>query len=255
MSAPVTPTTVAGLYIPQLWASETITVGDADVTGLVVGLQPGVTLRGRIEYVGSRELTLRRNGVTLMPLSASMLYSRTRSVGPSLDGIIEIPTILPGRYSVQPTAAVPGWRLKSVTAGGVDVTDTALIIEARDISDVVITMTDLEPATLEGSTTLKSGESYADAQVCVFPADRRYWAEPFAAARRFLSTRLSPGSKFEIGDIPPGEYLVAISMSQALGGMVPSMDWMDDTALEELARTALRVQLADGEQKVIQVRR
>src|SRR5688572_9201966 len=54
MSAPLTPPKVEGQWTEssseQLWAFETITVGDADVTGLVIGLQRGVTVRGRFEY-------------------------------------------------------------------------------------------------------------------------------------------------------------------------------------------------------------
>lgn len=253
MSAPTT--IVDGPLSEQLWASATITVGDADVTGLVVGLQRGVTVRGRIEYVGSsRQVTQRRNGVSVLPLTLSLLYS-TGNAGPSPDGRFEIPNLVPGRYSVLPTGAVPGWKLGSVTLGGTDVTDTALMIESKDISDLVFTMTDALPATVEGSAILKPGEAYAEFQVCLFPADRRYWSEPFAALRRFSAARLNADSSFTIGGIPSGEYFVAVREDQELGRTVPSMDWMEDTALEALARTAERVRVSDGETKVIVVKR
>jgi hypothetical protein len=48
---------------------------------------------------------------------------------------------------------------------------------------------------------------------------------------------------------------VALRESQEIGGSVPSTDWMEDTALEELARRAERVRLADGEEKAIVVKR
>ena len=260
MSAPLAPTRFEGpSAVPppdQLWASETIRVSDGDVTGLVVGLRRGVTVSGRIEYAGSsRQLTQRRNGVVLMPLTESLLYSLNGRAGPSPDGKFAIPNIIPGRYAVLPTAAVPGWRLRSVSAGGADVTDAPLVIESKDISDLVITMTDALPASIEGSTTLRGGESFADFQVCLFPADRRYWSEPFAALRRFSGVRLSPGSDFTITNIPAGEYFVAVRRYQEIGGAMPASDWMEATALEELALNAQRVHVSDGENQIIQVKR
>ena len=254
MSAPIAPTGVEGPVPPQLWASETITVGADDVTGLVVSLQRGVTVRGRIEYVGAREVA-RRHGVTVTPLTVSLLYSRTRSAGPSIDGTFDIPNIVPGRYAVLPSGVVYGWRLGSVTVGGADVTDTALVIEPKDLSDLVITMTDAPPATIEGRAVLKPGESAADFQVCVFPSDRRYWSEPFVASRRFSDARLTSFSDFTITHIPSGEYYVALRTHQEIGATVRSTDWMEDTTLEELSRTAERVRVADGETKTIVVKR
>lgn len=238
----------------QLWALETITVGDADLTGLVVGLRRGVTIRGRFEYVGSRKLTDRRNGVTVTPANVPLLHSNG-SAGPSPDGTFEIPNISPGRYAVLPTGAVPGWKMGAMKVGGVDITDAALVVEHKDISDLVITMTDALPATLEGSAVLKAGESSADFQVCVFPADRRYWAEPFPAIRRFWNARLSSSSHFRIDGIPAGDYFVALRESQEIGGSVPSTDWMEETVLEELAHRAERVRLANGAEKAVVVKR
>ena len=259
MSALLTPPTVEGQWTEssseQLWAFETITVGDTDVTGLVIGLQRGVTVRGRFEYVGSvRKVTERRNGVTMSPVSVALLYSNG-SAGPSPNGAFEIPNIIPGRYAVLPTGAVPGWKMGSVTMGGADITDLALVVGPNGVSDLVITMTDALPATIEGTAVLKPGESFADFQVCVFTADRRYWAEPFPAVRRFWAARLSASASFTITGIPSGEYYVAVRAHQELGGNAPSLDWMEDTVLEELARTAERVSVADGETKVIRVKR
>jgi hypothetical protein len=255
MSAAFATANTDGPAPEQLWALETITVGDADVTGLVVGLRRGVTIRGRFEYVGSsRKLTDRRNGVTVTPANVPLLHSNG-SAGPSPDGTFEIPNISPGRYAVLPTGAVPGWKMGSMTVGGVEITDAALVVEHKDISDLVITMTDALPATLEGSAILKPGEASADFQVCVFPADRRYWAEPFPAIRRFWNARLSSSSHFTIAGIPSGEYFVALRESQEIGGSVPSTDWMEETVLEELALNAQRVQVSDGEAKVIMVKR
>ena len=119
----------------------------------------------------------------------------------------------------------------------------------------MITMTDALPATIEGSTVFKPGESPADFQVCLFPADRRYWSEPFAALRRFSAARLNGDLSFIIGGIPSGEYFVAVRPYQEIGGTVASVDWMEEPTLEELARTAERVRVADGEVKTIVVKR
>ena len=241
----------------QLWASETIIVGDDDVTGLVVGLQRGISVKGKIDYAGAAPQPGRRHGVAIMPVEVPLVYSRMSSVNATTlqDGSFEISNLLPGRYAVFATGAVQGWRLGSVTLRGVDITDSALTIEPKDISDLVITMTDAKPALIEGSILLKPGEEFEDFQVCVFPADRRYWAEPFVAMRRFSVARLSPSSSFMHFGMPSGEYFVAVREQQAIGGTVPSADWMEAPALEALARTAERVRVGDGETKVILVRR
>jgi hypothetical protein len=259
MSTPLPrPVPIDGPSMPpqeQLWALETITVGETDVTGLVVALRRGVTVRGRFEYAGtSRKVTEPRNGVTLTPVSVSLLPS-SGSAAPSPDFQFEIPNLAPGRYAVLPTGAVPGWKMGSITVGGADITDLALIVESRDINDLVITMTDALPATLEGTAILKPGESFADFQVCVFPVDRRYWAEPFPAVRRYWTARLTSVSEFSIAGIPSGDYYVALRAHQQTGGDAPSLVWMEDPVLEDLARTAERVRLADDETKMIMVKR
>jgi hypothetical protein len=262
MSAPVAPASPEGpaaqAQSHQLWASQTITVGDTDVTGLVVGLQRGTTLRGKVEYVSSsRQIRQRPNGVAVVPIDVPPVFSRMSggSAGPSQDGVFESPGIMPGRYAVTATGAAPGWRLLAVTADGRDITDAALIIGPKNVSDLVVTMTSAPPATIEGSVLLRSGESYADVHVCVFPGDRRYWLEPFAALRRFSAVRLTPELNFSITGIPSGEYFVAVRKHQDIGGAVPSADWMEESTLEELARMAERVRVDDGETKVIMVKR
>ena len=90
--------------------------------------------------------------------------------------------------------------------------------------------------TLEGAAVSSLASLPQTSRSCCIPADRRYWAEPFAAVRRLWNARLNSYSHFAISGIPSGEYLVVLRESQEIGGSVPSTDWMEDTVLEDLAR-------------------
>jgi len=105
----------------MMWASQPIAVGDEDVTGLVIGLQPGATITGRLEFVGNspppppappvqpgQPITTRPSGIQLNPLDAPPRgRAFTTTVTP--DGTFRMPGVVPGRYVVSPVINVPGW--------------------------------------------------------------------------------------------------------------------------------------------------
>ena len=233
-----------------LWASETINVGDTDVTGLVIGIQRGANVRGKIEFAGSAPLPPANaiRGVVQM-LSMDNLPGRfalgTAPINP--DGTFAF-ILRPGRYVFISTPAFgPNWTTaRSITAKGVDVLDSPVTIDG-DIPDLVITMSDTPASSLMGTAELPAGEIPEEWAVLIFPADRRYWKEPFGAVRRFLSPSLTAQRTFT-PRLPPGDYLLSLHR-----GPIP--DWMEASALEELAKGATSVTVVAGDKKVVQVKR
>ncbi len=236
-----------------LWASQVVSVGDDDVTDLMIALQAGTTVTGRLEFAGTSppppppSPQSRASGVQLMsmdppPRNASYTAAITA------DGTFRMPGVIPGRYVVFPFITVQGWpTLKSVTLGGVDVTDTVIDIDTRDLSNLVVTVSDTPMAELRG--TVSSGLSGAeeDAWIRMFPAERRFWDEPFGAFSRFKSARVEKNA-FTITRVPAGEYYIV-----ALGE--GGLEWMDKATLETMARGAERISVVNGDKKVIEVKR
>ena len=246
----------SGLPSVKLWASERIAVGNTDVTGLAVVLKPRPNVRGRIEYAGSPPPAVHLNGVALAPVGPSLFPPESGNISLFQDRSFEILHMMPGRYVPLLTRSTSGWRLASIALRGVDVTDAAIEIESRDVDDLVFTLTSTPPSSLEITTHANAGEILEDMQVCLFPADRRYWAEPLAAHRRFGAQRFGTRMSFEFRNLPSGEYYVAVQRSLAgAQGNGPSFDWVNPTGLEDLARSAERVRLLEGESKVVVLRR
>ena len=237
-----------------LWADELITVPDAGLSGVVIALNQPASVRGRVQYIGAApppapealsRATAMLQPVTVLPVGFVLAMSPVAQ-----DSTFKIDTVLPGKYAVG-AIAMPGFPvLKSVTAGGVDITDLPLEIGARDISELVVTMTDapLASLTITMPDAVRSEETDRY-RILLFPADQKYWAVPGAATRRFRTLNLSIKGTASAPGLPAGDYLVAVATVEE------AADWMDPARLEPLSRRAQRLTLIDGGQRSIEVRK
>jgi protocatechuate 3,4-dioxygenase beta subunit len=157
--------------------------------------------------------------------------------------------VMPGRLVLdavdQATPRSP-WILKSVRAGGRDVFDLPIdLAPGATMNDVVITFTDRSGMTeVSGTVTDSAGRPVTDAAVIVFSTDNRYWRN---TTRHIKATLPDAKGHFTLAGLPPGEYAAASVF------MVPTDDAA--TFLRTLLPTAVRFSLADGEHKVVDVRR
>ena len=234
----------------ELWASETIIVGDEDVTGLIIGVQRGLKVKGKIEFVGAAALppsNTRPGIVNFTPMEARPTRASGFAAVLNPDFTFEF-GLPPGRYAmpVVPTFG-PAWtNLKSITARGTEIIDGPLVVD-RDIPDLVITLTDTPPTQIVGTVELPAGEIPEEWVVLIFPSDRRYWKEPFGASRRFVGARVT-GQRTITARVPPGEYFLFLNRGT-------TTDWMEASVLEELAKGATTVTLVEGDKKAVQVKR
>src|SRR6185436_718387 len=81
--------------------------------------------------------------------------------------------------------------------------------------------------------------------IAAFPADRSLWRWQ---SRRIASARTGTDGRWILKDLPPGDYLIA-----ALIDLDPD-DLLDPSVLDTLAPSAVKVSLADGEQKTQDMR-
>jgi len=127
-----------------------------------------------------------------------------------------------------------------VIADGVDISDAPIELKATDTANVVITFTD-RPTRLNGSVRDAQGNPDRDALVVVFPAEPAGWMDYGLNPRRMRSARAGRNGSYSFLGLPTGDYYVAAIKDDAYA------QWQDPQVLEELARTASRVRLSDGD--------
>ena len=238
--------------LDPLWAMEPISVGDSDVLGLVVSLNRSLVVSGRVVFSGAapqpNPQTLQRPVIQLQSLDASA-QGRLYGSGIQPDGVFEIRGVLPGRYALSAALTVPGWpSLRSITGPDGELTDTLLDLDAGDLTNLVVTITDTPATSVEIRVQPVPKDETEALWVRVFSADRRLWQEPFAASRRFRAMRANTTGVVTITGLPPGEYLVTIANEN-------STDWLTREMLEKLSIVAERFRVSESEKLVVEVRR
>lgn len=233
---------------PTLCAQVPVTVGDRDVTNVIVALAPGPRVTGRLEFDGTAEkpalAALTNLRIVLEPADGSRLQDFTlasQTGHPNEDGTFTTYGVPPGRYVVRLPIQPGGWTLKSAMYQGRDVSDTPIDLGARDAAGVVITLTD-RPASLAGSVRTSNGPD-GDAIVVVYPIDSAAWSSSGVTSRRMRTARAGKDGSYTIMGLPAGEYY-AVAVKEDMVG-----EWQDPALLKALASLAQQVRIVDGERK------
>jgi hypothetical protein len=246
----------AGASRGSLFAMTEVDVTDADVSGLVLNLQPGVRLQGRIVFDASRPAPDVMGGIRInlqQPGGGWSSSTRATQFGPALvspsaavvsgDGRFVVNDVAPGSYNLAVTPTWPasdGWWLRSALLGGRDALDEPLTVRASAPGELVLTFTD---ATNEVSGALRTSAGAAASEyfVVVIPSDRGLW-QP--GSRRFRAVRPDTSGQFILSRLPSGDYRLA-----ALIDFEPA-DFEDTIFLEELVRQSVPVTVRDSERTV-----
>jgi hypothetical protein len=237
---------------PTLWAAVPITVSDASLTNVLVRLQEGFRVSGRVDFEGSAPPLTPDQLAALapmlepaVPVPQALAQQARGRVEP--DATFRTMGVAPGRYVLRLAGSVARWTLKSITLGARDLTDLPFDIDA-DLADVVIVLTDQPLASVAGSVTTAEGRADGTARVFVFAADRRLWSDFGANPRRLRTASTSPIGAYSVSGLPPGEYFAV-----AVTGDGPA-EWENPETLERLARSATRIQLGAGERRALDLR-
>lgn len=238
--------------LDPLWAMEPISVGERDLIGLVVPLNRGLVVSGRLVFSGTapqpNPQMLQRPVIQMQSLEAGM---QMRTSGSSIqpDGTFEMRGVLPGRYALSAALTIPGWpTLRSITSQDGELTDAPLNLDAADLTNIVITITDAPATSVEVRAQPAPKDDLDAVWVRVFSADRRHWQEPLAAVRRFRAQRANLLGVVTFGGLPPGDYLVATATDN-------TTNWMTREMLEKISAQAERFRLSETEKLVVEVRR
>ena len=229
-----------------LFASMPVSVErEGDLANLMVLLRPGVRVSGRYIFDLPLPPPAVRGGVMayLDPVAGERLVPVPPGVpqtGPP-DGFV-LSGVQPGRFLVGASGLPAGWMVKSVFAGGRDVTFEPLVVGGTDISDLEITVTNRISA-IEGAVKNSQNALTDIASVVVFPADRRLWISGTRGIHHIRSLRTT--GRYQFDGLPAGEYFIIACDDVVMG------EWPDPALLATLATGATRVVLADAERKVV----
>ena len=235
---------VFGQKVANYTGRSSIAVGGRDMTGVVLRLKPGLTMRGKLTV----ESDPAKPGAKAPFFSALMDPAggqpslgqprNTSSMAPGAD--FEIPGIQAGEYYLRVQAG-GGWQVKSTLWRGRDYTlvpfDTAA---ADDLSGVEVTVTNALPI-LSGAVRASDGTTPESGLVVLFPADSALWQNTGLWSPRLVATTMLNNGTYRFAEAPAGEYLVAAIDRARL------RTWRDPDFLRSIERQASRVSLGWGQ--------
>lgn len=237
----------------MLYAVADVEVRGQNVTGVNLALQPGGTITGKIVFDAVKsaypdEWSTIRVSVSQIGGSWSAQSGNVR-VGPAIssippvtvkdDGTFEIKGIGPSLYTVTcllPTEHASYWKLRSAVIDGRDLLDTLLEGPGGLIQGLTLTLSD-KHTQIAGTVRSAAGQPVSEYSVVAFSADRANWR---IGSRRNLAVRTSTDGRFELADLPAGDYFVAV-----VNDLDP-LEWQLPDSLEQLAPGAVRVRLTEG---------
>ena len=227
------------------WGLADVTVSGADIFGVSIRLQPGLTVSGQIVVKGSTPLAdLSQIRVNLGRGTSDELPGYYPSAQADAQGRFRIEGAIPGRYRMGVSNRPPHGVLSALLDGR-DVFDAPFDIGPNgNIEGIMITLTDARPE-LGGRLTGADGQPASHLYVLAFSQDRAHWA---VNGRRIASARAGEDGSYSITGLPPGDYFLC-----ALTELDTTLQY-ESTFLDELTAASLKITLGEGEKKVQNLR-
>ena len=229
----------------RLWGSVDVPVDGRNLTNVLVTLQQGLTVSGRIAFQGSAQppTDLTRIRVNLSPADPGVMGGQPQNAAGVVDasGKFTITSVIPGLYRLTAGGAGNGWFVDSAIIDGQDTLDFPFEVKPGSApTGGVITFTDKQ-AQLTGRITNQRGQPAPEQTLILYPADERYWVPQ---SRRIRSTRPSTDGQFSFTGIPAGDYKIVAMVDVEPGA------WFDPSFLQQVDAASTRITIGDGEKKV-----
>jgi len=232
---------------PPEMANMPVTI-NSDLEGLVVMTMPGATITGQIVFdqgppqlpPGQQSFQMRVSGMVGDPEnSMGMSSPQAAQVTPDFTFTMKG---LHGELLLR--TGGPGMYLKSVTAGGRDITDTPH--EFRNGEQVTIVMS-TRASTLEGTVTDAAGKPAMDGAILVFSEDKELWRSNATRTRR---GNVDPTGKYRIAGLLPGRYYIIALPRERLSQPMAQ----DPTFYEQLTKEATAFVVGEDEQRQVDLK-
>ena len=202
---------IEGTPVPMT-ARQQLQVGSTNVEGLRLSPQVGTTIQGRVRLEpANRTSRFNPDRIFLALLSAEgeedevafaarETFSNLAHVAP--DGSFQWTDVPPGTYHIQvvgDSTANDGWYVKSVGAGGTDISDSGLTVSGGTIAmDLVVSA---NGGIVEGVVVDQKGEPLANAIVVAVPESRLR-----SHIDRYRKSVADQSGRFSLRGVRPGDY-------------------------------------------------
>jgi beta-lactamase regulating signal transducer with metallopeptidase domain len=215
-----------------------------DVTDVMLVASPGASIEGRIVRGDGRPLPF---DVSDLDISLHHRFASGASIGAGrtdvrADGTFAIQSGA-GTMHLDIAGLPAPWNLKVAMLNGLDVTDRPFELGEGSGHRLDITLTD-RVVHLLGDVTDRSARPVSNALVVVFPEDRSRWQ----ASRLIRTTFSHQQGRYELGDLPAGDYRVAAVAT------LPRRAWMDPAVLDRLWRSSAPVRLQEDQQQAVSLK-
>jgi uncharacterized protein (DUF2141 family) len=249
-AAPAQP----GAPANPLWAQQNVDISGEDLSNVMLTLQDGMTVSGRLTFDGKslQAPDLAQVRLNLLPATQGGIAIGVPGAKIEPTGEFTFSGVTPGRYRLTANVPTTGfnasqtWQLKSAVVGGRDALDTNLeIAPGRSLEDLAVTFTD-RSTELTGKLQDASGNPVSDLMILVFSTDRATWSPQ----SRRMRQPTQPGSDgvFRFTGLPPGDYYLAAVTDIEQG------DWGDPGFMDQVAAAAIKITLGEGEKKTQDIR-
>jgi hypothetical protein len=236
----------AGADQIRLWATADVTVDGRNVSNIVLTLQPGMSVAGRIAFDGTMQqppADLTRLRIQFLPVAtpgAPGEISNPAAGRVDAEGRFTISSVVPGRYRLTASGAGNGWFFGSATVDGQDSLDFPVEVKPnQNINGAVVTFVDRQ-SELTGTIVNERAQPVPDYTLIVYPADQRFWTPQ---SRRIQSTRPATDGRYSFRNLPAGDYRLVPVYDPEPGS------WFDPAFLQQLETASVRVSIGDGEKK------
>jgi Carboxypeptidase regulatory-like domain len=229
---------------------------ERDVAGLTLTMTTGATVAGRFEFDGAgapppvQGVQVGLSAISGDWTSGSMFPAAASAAGRvTPEGTFTTSGFPPGRYLITTTGRMPpGWFVKSALVNGRDAALEPFELESRDLTNVIITLTDRR-STISGTVSPSASGTGAESSVIIFPSAWREWIAAGMNMQLARLVRTPAAGTFSITGLPPREYLmIAVENIEA-------PDIQDPMVYEALARAAMTVTVGDGETRTVTLKK
>ncbi len=207
--------------------------------------RPVASVRGRVRFDGAEPPAADRDAIRVTAIAANQRPGLPTVVPQSrIDptGAFELATLF-GERVIRVQDLPSGWMLKSVTRGGVDITDAPWDAMTVAASAVEVTVTS-RAGTIAGTRLNDDGEPTRGGVAVAFATDAARWSHPSRFVRR---APVQDDGTFEMSPLPAGDYLVVLLST------LPR-NWDAPESLEALRPSATAVAVGEGERKQLSLR-
>lgn len=219
-----------------------VVVDNEDVGDLTLRVTPGLSVSGRYEFRGKSPLPtaqqMLNSTITLTPVDAEERVVGWGHPDPT-DRLFTTAAFAPGRYVVAARKPNVEWHIDAILIDGQDFYDKAILLRDRDLTGVVITLTD-EPSTLSGSVAASIVTPNSTPWVVLFPAFVDKWIDDGMLGRVSWQVRAGADKSFTFRNVRPGQFLLAALPAET------AIDLQDPAFVRRIAALATPVTIRRG---------